>query len=289
MSFSDSAFLCFWSIHLKGVFKVLGVLFLLYLAMALLLAGCQRKLIYHPARASEAKLLHLAEGTGMMPWRDQAGTIIGWKAHARGNEEKKHTVVVFHGNAGFSLHRQYFVHGFQGLPGSWNVYLFEYPGYGSRAGSPTEKGIKQAAREAIGSLIEQTQGPLILVGESLGGGVASHLAATYSDKVDGLLLITPFTSLVDVGKAHYPVFPVGLLLREHYNSTEALTHFKGPTAILLAEEDEVVPAHIGQKLYDDYEGHGRLWVQEGRTHNTIDYQPDATWWRETTDFLLQHP
>ena len=53
-------------------------------------------------------------------------------------------MLVFHGNAGPALHRLYFVAGFQALGKSWEVFLCEYPGYGSRPGSPSESAIKSA-------------------------------------------------------------------------------------------------------------------------------------------------
>ena len=102
-----------------------------------------------------------------------------------------------------------------------------------------------------------------------------------------MLLITPFDTLRSVARAHYPGFLVGLLLREQYDSATALQAYRGPVGILLAERDEVVPAERGQALFDGYAGPKRLWVQAGRTHNSIDYHPDAAWWREAVAFLRE--
>lgn len=269
----------------KSVLKILGVAFLFYAAMVLMLAGCQRHLIYYPSRGGEAQLLQVAEETGMAPWRNAEGEIIGWKASARGGEEEEvRTVVVFHGNAGYALHRGYFVNGFQTLPGAWEVYVFEYPGYGSRAGRPSEARIVAGAEEAMGQLAREGRTGLYLVGESLGSGVATAMAERFPENTSGLLLVTPFTTLADVGQAHYPFFPVKLLLRERYDNRGALAGYSGPVAILLAERDEVVPARLGRELYESYAGPKRLWVQEGHTHNTLDLSAGASWWREVAEF-----
>ena len=118
---------------------------------------------------------------------------------------------------------------------------------------------------------------------------ASYLAANYPEQVAGLLLVTPFTSLVDVAAHHYAFLPVRALLSERYDSLEALSHYRGPAAFLLAGSDEVVPTELGQQLYDSYPGPKRLWVAEGAGHNTLPLQVGAPWWSEVSSFLLSAP
>lgn len=260
-------------------------------SVSLLLAGCERSLIYYPAKASEARLTALARSQGLSPWRNAQGERIGWVARANAGSEARPTVVVFHGNAGSAVDRGYFAAGIRTATGPtpWEVYLFEYPGYGSRSGSPSESAIIAAASAALAELDARRTGPLFLAGESLGGGVACALAAMYPDIIDGVLLVTPFTSLADVARAHYPGVLVRLLLRERYDNLAALAGYRGPVAILLAGRDEVVPAELGRRLYDAYAGPKRLWVQEERGHNTLALEPSQPWWRDVTRFLLEPP
>ncbi len=269
------------------MFVVVRTIALVYVGLLVMIAGCQRQFIYYPSRAPERDLLDLARGVNLEPWRDSDEEIVGWRTPAPEGTRVKNAIVVFHGNAGYALHRTYFVHGFESIPDadSWQVYLFEYPGYGARSGHPSEETIKQAADEAVQQLRE-TDLRVFLLGESLGSGVATYLAGTYPDEIAGLFLITPFTSLVDVGRHHYPIFPVRLLLRERYDNVKALEHYGGPVAFLLAGRDEVIPTPLGLRLHEAYEGPKKLIVQEDRTHNTLMYQPHAAWWREVTEFLL---
>jgi len=257
---------------------------------ALLLVGgstmfdaLQRQLIYFPQRAPAAVLEQEAVRSGLQPWRDAAGALVGWRAP--GSAAEGHRMVVFHGNAGQALDRTYYAEGLRALGTGWETYLFEYPGYGARDGEPSEKTIKAAAGRALRQLLAEDARPVYLTGESLGSGVASHLAAEFPEQVAGLLLVTPFTRLGDVAARHFPVLPVRNLLSEKYDNQEALSHYRGPVAFLLAGQDEVVPTELGQTLHDGYPGPKWLRVQAGAGHNTLDLRPGAAWWREVEVFL----
>ena len=197
-------------------------------------AGLQRQLIYYPQVESEERLLTVADGVGLVEWRDEADRLIGWRP--KDSTDAARRVVVFHGNAGYALHRDYYVAGFLAQAPDWAVFLFEYPGYGARPGKPSESVIKAAATEAVESLLGSDHRPLFLVGESLGAGVASYLASRFPQQIDGMLLVTPFTSLVDVAAHHYRFLPVRALLSERYDATRALRQYRGPVAFLLARD-----------------------------------------------------
>ena len=267
--------------------KALAILLLIYILLCLALVGCQRQVVYYPSKATEEQLDNEARKKGMVRWRGEDGTSVGWKMAAAGDGSR--AVVVFHGNAGYALHRTYIADGFEALEEehAWSVYLFEYPGYGARPGQPSQSTFQTTAAAAISSLFDDYE-KLFVVGESIGTGVATHLAERFSERIDGLLLITPFTSLVDVGKKHYPIFPIDLLLRERYDNRSALRHYQGPVAFLIAGNDEIIPNSLSYKLYEGYDGFKRMWIQEGQGHNTLNFAPSAPWWQEMAGFLL-HP
>jgi len=274
----------------KLALRIILYVVFIYGGILVLVTACQRSLIYHPSAASEEQMVSMAEMHGMEAWRDGEGRIVGWKDEAaRVAEEGVRKVVVFHGNAGHAMHRTYYLGGLRTLPeetGQWRVYIFEYPGYGVREGRPSDEVIKQAADEAVRMLIEEDNGaPVYFIGESLGGGVASYLAGKYPDAVGGVLMITPFTTLADVGRKHYPFLPVRWLLREDYDNLAGLEAYGGPVAVLLAENDRVIPSELGQELYDRYDGPKKLWIQEGRGHNNLDISSSARWWSEVFLFL----
>ena len=275
------------------------------LTASLLLTSCQDAFVYHPSTADEATLLQEASRKGMEPWPEAGEDRMGWYAPpaetgggadsgdgadtAGPSPSGPHRAIVFHGNGGQSVRRDHFVEGFQSpnTVGTWDVYILEYPGYGSRPGDPGEEVLISAAADAVERLLtEDSSRPVYVVGESLGTGVASQIAAAYPEAVPAILLITPFTSIVDVGAARFPRFLVRAILKDRYDSVNALSRYDGRVGFLLAGEDSVVPTELGRRLYEGYNGQKRLWIQESAGHNNLDYSPSLPWWRELTAFLL---
>jgi len=127
--------------------------------------------------------------------------------------------------------------------------------------------------------------PVYLIGESLGSGVACHLAAVRPERIGGMLLVTPFTSLPDLAAQHYPAILTRWLLSERYDCAADLRSYAGPVAFLLAGQDEIVPTRLGQQLYDGYQGPKWLRIDARARHNTADYAPSAAWWGEVSGFL----
>jgi pimeloyl-ACP methyl ester carboxylesterase len=94
-----------------------------------------------------------------------------------------------------------------------------YRGYGGSDGTPSETALLSDALFVFDYMLA-TEGidpaHVVLMGRSLGSGVAVHVAA--KRKVGGVILVTPFDSLVNVARAHYPIFPVGLMLKHRFDS-----------------------------------------------------------------------
>lgn len=255
---------------------------LIWVGVLLVMGGCQSRYIYYPRTGPEADLAQEALGVRLSPWRDGEGRIIGWQNTDAGEP----AVLLFHGNAGCALDRWVYVAELTGLAGHpfRRVCLFEYPGYGARPGAPSEATVTRAALAAFDELANG--GKVFLVGESLGTGVACSLAAARPDRVAGLLLLTPFTSLRDVARAHYPWLPVNLFMRDRYDNTAALRAYRGPVVVVVAGQDTVVPPDLGLKLYESYTGPKRLRTDAGLTHNDLDISARAPWWRESWQFLF---
>ena len=266
----------------KGLWRKLTVV-IFALGAFIMLTALQRQLIYFPSNAQADALAELALRMGLKTWRDNSGEAIGWKSP--GDPNARFRMLVFHGNAGYALNRDYFVTGLRALGSQWDVFLFEYPGYGAREGTPSEVSFKATATQALEAFLAVDSRPVFITGESLGSGVASFLASRFPNEVAGLLLVTPFSSLADVAAHHYPFLPVRTLLTERYDSLEALSHYGGPVAFLLAGRDEVVTSELGQQLYDSYSGPKWLHVEAHAGHNTLPYSPGAPWWAEVSTFL----
>jgi pimeloyl-ACP methyl ester carboxylesterase len=249
-----------------------------YSVLVLLVFVLQRRLIYLPTRLTPPVADAAARTRGALPWRDPAGQIIGWQWPAPAPSAG--AVLVVHGNAGSALDRAYLADPIR-RAGAMDVFVLEYPGYGPRAGAPTERSILAAADEAFEAL--SARRPVFVVGESLGAGAATHLTRRFGARVSGVLLFAPFNNLQSVAQQIIPFVPIKLLLRDRFDPSSWLAGYPGPVAIVLAESDEVIPARFGRQLYDGYTGIKQLQVIPDAGHNDIPSQP-IEWWRRVFEF-----
>ncbi len=193
------------------------------------------------------------------------------------------TIVVFHGNAGAASDRDYYLPAL--APLGFRVLLAEYPGYGGRSGRPGEAAFVQDARETLRQISAQYGGPIYLLGESLGCGVVASVARDSPVPIDGIILITPWDTLRAVAKHHYPWLPVGLFLRDKFDSVGNLKNFAGPIAVVGAERDDIIPLRHAQALYDSVGTRKKMWVVKGAGHNDWSFAVPPAGWKEMTDFV----
>lgn len=253
------------------------------LALLALLWLAQRRLLYFPTREGRDVAERRARALGLEPWTE-GGELLGWRA--RPSAPARARLVVFHGNAGSALERGYFARALAAaLPEvPLEVLLAEYPGYGPRAGAPSQEALLAAAREALASARRGAPGPVLVAGESLGSAVAALAAAEDPAAVDGLLLVTPLASVPAVARRHYPFLPA-LVHRDAWRADRALPRYGGRVAFLVAGQDEVTFADLGLALHDAYPGPKRLWVEERASHNALSWEPSLPRWAEMVRFL----
>jgi len=252
----------------------------LVLAGALLLGGpalMQDRLLYFPAKVSVAQ----ASAGGLQPW-PSALDFRGLQAPAAGTA--RGTAIVFHGNAGHAGQRDHLAAALAGT--GLRVILAEYPGYGPRDGALGEASLVADAAESIALAQRQFGPPLLVVGESLGAGVAAAAAAQQRDAVAGLMLITPWDRLESVASFHYPWLPVKWLLRDRYDSVAHLAGFGRPVVVAVAAQDDIVPARFGEALYRALPEPKRMLLMADAGHNDWPGRVDAAWWQQAVDFML---
>lgn len=269
----------------RHTFRIFGLLLFLYVAAVLVVSAAQNYLIYKPVSADEPAQLVLAAGQGIRPWRDGEGRLIGWQVP---NRQARARLLVFHGNSGHALWRNYYLKAFGPLADGahWEVLVMEYPGYGSRPGSARKADFLEAGRAALALLRQTDARPIYVLGESLGSGTACALAAEPTNGIDGLLLVVPLARLSEVAKQRMPWVPVGLVLRDEFDNLEAVSKYRGPVGVVVAAEDEVVGADAGRRLHDSCVGPRRLIELAGKGHNDLRVALDEPWVREADAFLL---
>jgi fermentation-respiration switch protein FrsA (DUF1100 family) len=177
------------------------------------------------------------------------------------------TVLVCNGNGGDRSHRA-------GLArvlatAGHAVLLFDYRGYGGNPGSPSEEGLRADARAALKYLESRPDvdaARIAYFGESLGAAVAAQLAS--ERRPLALVLRSPFPSLGDAAKVHYPYLPVtDALLRDRYRTSDALAEMSAPVLVVAGDRDTVVPTSLSRQVYDELRGPKRYALIAGADHN----------------------
>jgi uncharacterized protein len=265
---------------ITGILKLLIASLLAYGGLCLAAFLGQRRFMYFPDRSSEKESLRGAARLGLTPWQDREGRLLGWRRPPK--VEGRPKMLVLHGNAGDAMGRLGYLvmletAGFEGV-------LLEYPGYGCRVGKPSQAALVGDARAAL-SLLCKEGAPVFLLGESLGSGVAVQVAAADFGAVSGLLLVTPFARMTEVAAWHYPLFPMGLLLRDRWDNLSAVRNYPGPVAILVAGRDEVVGAQQGRRLAAACPGPRQVWEVPQVGHNELPMLPGCPPWSEVLSFL----
>jgi hypothetical protein len=253
-----------------------------YVLIVAVFALFQRQLLYVPTKLSLAEAEQWAAKTDFVSWRNKSGKLIGWKLSA--SSAPTGSVLIVHGNGGWALNRADMAKPIHDAA-PVDIYILEYPGYGARDGSPGEKSFLLAADEAFEGLPKNM--PIYVVSESLGTGVAAHLAQKNSLAVSGLAMFVPYNKLASVAQNHLPFLPAYFLLWDRFDPAAWLKDYHGPIKFIVAGSDEIIPPILGRRLYDGYNGPKILEVIPGAHHNDTAEQSPA-WWKEVFSFWRQN-
>ncbi len=254
----------------------------IYLLVAFFFWVSQRYYIYLPTHTVTAEARSELSDAYAEEWSDTHSQYIGIKRLSPGAEVN---YLVFHGNAGEALDRMYFTDLLTHISLPGNVFIMEYPGYGRRDGSPSKKAFFAAADGALEVIKATNDLPIIVVGESVGSGVASYAAVRAEGRLRALLFITPFHSFGSVVWNTLPLFPTSLLLSENYENGDMLEGLRAPAFFVLADKDEVVGVEEGLSLFEEYIGPKQKFVIPDVGHNDIPFSVDADWVREFRWFI----
>jgi hypothetical protein len=219
----------------------------LYCAALLGLTLFQRDLQYRPGAAmvapaqaglSTIETLRLASGDGE--------TLVAW--YAPPARDGLPLILYYHGNKGVLADR---AARFRRLVASgYGLLAVSYRGFGGSTGTPTEDGIlldaEAAHKEALRRGYKGRR--LVMMGESLGAGVATIIASRH--EAAALVLDAPYFSALDIAGDRYPIFPVGLVMRDTFRSDLAIADVHMPVLMMHGEADTIIPIASGRKLFE---------------------------------------
>lgn len=238
--------------------------FLLFLGW-LFLPLIERKMIFHPFKYPRGEWNPTGLDYEDVYFKAADGTKLhGWYAEP---EHPRAQVLYLHGNGGNITGRAELL---RKLVEEYElaVFLIDYRGYGRSEGVPTEMGVYADARAARKWLARRARiktTDVVLMGRSLGGGIAVELAR---DGARGLILESTFTSVPDVGGTHFPFIPTNAIMRSRFDSLAKIKKYKGPLLQIHGTNDEVVPYELGKRLFEASPSKRKDFVTiEGGTHN----------------------
>lgn len=223
----------------KTMIRILILLLVCLVALVLVAAAWQRRLLYFPT--------HHTESNGLKEWRHE-GELIGY---SREVAAPRNVWLLTHGNAGQASDRIYALPAFASQD---SVFILEYPGYGARPGTPSRKSLDAAARQGYRDLRARfPRTPVCVAGESIGSGPACVLA-TEQVRPDKIVLVVPFDTLLRLAMHHFPYLPVRILLADDWDNIESLKGYPGRVEIFAAKKDDIIPPAHAKALADSKPG-----------------------------------
>lgn len=273
-----------WKQRLRRLMtSVLTITLLVLIGLPLTLYVLQDSLIFlrQPAPAAAPRAAGLAISEVAIP---VAGglSLRGWLARPVSTVGRMPLVIYFGGNAEE-------VSGMATLAGripGWALLAVNYRGYGGNAGDPSEKALVADALSIYdwaGKRDDVNAARIAVIGRSLGSGVAVQLAA--ERPLRAVVLVTPFDSLRAVAQRHYPVVPVGLLLRHPFDSLARVPDIAVPLLVVAAERDSIIPPEHARRLFDAWRA-PKAWREiTGADHNDLDADP--VYWDDIAAFLAE--
>jgi len=233
-------------IKMNYFLTILLTLFLIYIFILFSTYIFQRNLLYHPKENN-----YYGDEISVAIEKIKILTsnkieLVGWYHKKNINNFK--TILFLHGNAGSLENRIHKLNHFKEM--EINFLIIAWRGFSGNKGKPTENGLYEDARSAIRWLKLQgvDKENIILYGESLGTGVVTEIAQ--NENFAGIILESPFTSMIDAGKDKYPFLPVRFLLKDKYESDKKIKNIKSPILVMHGKIDNIVPFHMGKKIYE---------------------------------------
>lgn len=263
------------------IIKLLVTLGICYLSLCITLYFLQDSLLFHPQPWSQYqdKLLKRdSEGLKEIRLKMKDNTEIHGILRTNQNSQPIERVfLAFGGNADEAALSA------SGIPEKLlvgSVWIsFNYRGYGKSQGKPSQESFYRDSLE-IYEYVKSNypEAKLVLWGRSLGSGVATFLAS--QKKIDGLVLISPYSSIREIARHHYPLFPIWLVLNNPFEMQEYVSSIQQKPLCLVAEEDQIIPPVYSKKYWEN-RCHMKLLDRSG--HNDIYFHPE--FWNHIEEYL----
>lgn len=239
----------------------------------------QDSLIFFPQPLGSTAHLPAHSGPFVVQSGDGA-RLAGWIV--QGSAVPAPTVIYFGGNAEEVSHTL----ADPGWPRQWSIVAVNYRGYGTSEGKPGERELAAdalAIYDAVAARDGVDRNRIVVFGRSLGTAVAARVAA--ERPVAGVVLVSPYDSLVAVGSHHYPFLPVSMLLKHRFDAAADARRCRMPMLTIVASSDSIIPVARSRALYDAWAGPKSWQAVPGADHNTLGLT--SGFWSGISGFLAE--
>lgn len=252
------------------IIGIITTTIIVYILFGLILYAFQDNLIYFPTKQDFNSCTGFADAQKIIT----NTTRIYYKQ----NSDK--IIIFYHGNAGSACDRSFIKNKFEKL--NYSYAFVEYTGYSNNQTRPSTSKILKDVKNTNNFIKTKNFSQTIIMGTSIGSAFASyHSTLTKADK---LILIAPFTSLSDVAKMHYGIYPIKSLLKTDLDNEKYLKNFAGEILIIHGEDDNIIPPKLSEKLQNtlNKQKTNRTLIKNAG-HNDIYFKNQT--WNEITNFL----
>ncbi len=147
------------------------------------------------------------------------------------------------------------------------LLAISYRGYPGSTGSPSEDGLLIDGIAAFDWLSAHSEGGIVVLGQSLGSGVAVNTAG--QRPAVGVILVSPYLSVRSLAQTHYPFLPVALLIKDPFRSDLKITKVRQPKLFIHGRRDDIIPLSSGEALYSIALEPKQMLIYDGSGHNDI--------------------
>jgi uncharacterized protein len=237
----------------------------LYSAVVLIAYLNQRSFLYFPdTRRTTPAAVGLREFEEIKVASPSGDLVSWWRAPLSRDAP---VVIAFHGNGGALGGRAEL---YSALAGEdMGLLAVGYPGYGGNQGAPSEAAFFKAAQTNYDWLVAKgfKPGRIVIFGQSIGTGVAIWLAT--QRRSAGLVLQSPYTSMVDMAARQMPYLPARLLLADRFDSLSRIDGLRVPIGWVHSRDDELIPLAMGKRLFDAIESRKCSRILASGGHNNM--------------------
>ena len=255
---------------------ILNSEFFIIFVILIFATGCSSFFFYPQKAHLDNPALNLVSHEDVYFMTPDGLKLHGW--HLKAKDKSRGTILQLHGNAeNISTHVNSVL--WLALEG-YDVFSFDYRGYGKSEGSPTLDGVHidaRAALETVLKLPDINKERIFVLGQSLGGAIAVYTVANspYKNHVKAVIIDSAFSSYRDIAREKLAQFvltwpfqyPLSLLFNDDYSPVKWIKDvYPSPILIIQGDQDIVVPAHHASILYAAAQEPKQLWLVNGAEH-----------------------